>query len=112
LEAAVASGGASTLQQIGAAVVRHLSPSKPRKVANEVQKNAASDGIDTSFAGMVAIGKSVEDSDKTPPPPGSVCANSDVTPPPPGSVRDNEPSGGATSTEAALDSFALKLLGI
>jgi hypothetical protein len=69
LEAAVASGGVSTLQQIGATLVQHLSPLKPHKVANEVRKKAASNSISTSFAGTVAIGKSGEDSDKHPTPP-------------------------------------------
>ena len=56
-------------------------------------KNAASDSVGISFGAKLAIGKSGQDSDETPPPPGS--------------VRDNEPSGSATSTEAALDSFAM-----
>ncbi len=61
-EAAVVSGGASTLQQIGAAVVRQLSPLKPRKVKNlfphEVRMITASDGTGTSFGAMASIGKS------------------------------------------------------
>jgi hypothetical protein len=72
LEFMVALGGASTLQQIGVAVVKHLSPSKPCKVVNvfppEVPKNVVSDGSGNSLGAEAAIGKSEGDSNETPHP--------------------------------------------